>query len=209
MIQDILNFIKQRKHIISTILTSGIVSAIFNMWSQIKINRESEKIKYEIKRKYFHMEIKTRNLLEIYPKLYLLIRESAAICVIFDIINKKISNNQNMTENELKALIKEYLDKFISDYPEFGLKEIHTLVNYYESSFLFISSDVDNIINNIKEKFMELINLTRREFISNKYQKYTYNDCLNIINRAFIIRDQLLKYKLILAKQMNKELDPL
>lgn len=56
------------------ISVAGFVLVLIGNWqnkkAQIEINAAAERIKFEIQKKYLLTEIQTRNLLEIYPKLY-------------------------------------------------------------------------------------------------------------------------------------------
>lgn len=201
--------------IITSVIASVVTGILYNFllykWAQISINKEAEKIKHEMQRRYLYIEIKTKNLLEIYPKLYRLLREAGSLIVIFDVINKKIkelpSEKQNQQTETIKLLIKAGFDQFNEDNP-LGLRNIVSFANCYEESLLFISEEIDTLAKQSKDLLMDLYRLAKDEIASNAFQQYSQDQLIDLIKRANIIIEKLTINKNNIAKQMKKEFDP-
>ncbi len=197
---------------IFAIFTGVICNYLLYKRAVILINKEAEKIKFEMQRNYLHLQIRTKNLYEIYPKLYQLLREAGSLYIIFETINRKIiekqANDTLITAEDLRNLIRMCLER-IDDADNFlGLNNIASFHNYHEESALFISSEVDKYANEAREHQMDLYRLVKNEIYTDQYSSYSYEQLMNIINRASFIMPQLKECKKAMSKQMNKELDP-
>lgn len=145
------------------LLTNGVMIAIGgffltflgarqNKKAQIEINSAAEKIKFEIQRKYLLTEIQTRNLLEIYPKLYDTVLDAVSpLAGYFNTIVTKVTRIQKEGKEpefyQLKSLLENYFE------PSFGnldFKELTIFNNYHASSALFISENSNEIIKEMK-----------------------------------------------------------
>ena len=175
--------------------------------AKIAINKEAEKIKYEMQKKYHHLELKTRSLVDIYPKIYLSLSYAGCWATFFNMINKKIGE---LSEQQKRVYIKHVIEEIyllnLQTDPTLGLKTIGEFVDYYDSSFLFIPDNIDKIIIEARKSLVSLHELTKNEFASGRYKKYSYEEIVNLLSRASIIIDSLLQHKSKLKELMNKEL---
>ena len=130
----------------------------------IKVNNEAERIKYEMRRRYMHLEIKAKNLLEIYPKLNQLIREAGIIVIFFNVLRKRTLESSESIN--LKNEFETCLNMTFKKDDTYGLKRIARLSNYCKASSLFISTKVDQQVQKIKRNLMNLHQLLQK--ISNE-----------------------------------------
>jgi len=195
--------------IVISVVSSLLTTFVWKFWLyknvEIKINTEVEKTKYEMQRKYFNMEIKAKNLLEIYPKLFGLIKEAGSLIVIFFTINKKISESSK-DESSLRLLIKDEFENFIESEGFLGLEKIIVFSDYYEAKSLFISDSVSEITKNIKKLLMELYCLAKNEIFNGKYQEYNKDKLMDLMKSAEDIIDKINGSKDKMQRQMNVEL---
>lgn len=212
--QDLINFILRPENIASWVvglLITVLTNYYLHKRSQIKINEEAEKIKYEMQRKYLQFQIKTKNLLETYPKMYQLMRESGSLVVVFDTINKKIDEIPLEKRNDIKVikpLLSMYLGIFIETHKNFGLESIRKFADYIEASSLFTSKQVDELANQAKQSLMSLYYIVKNEIIDDKYLEYDEKQLSDLLKRANDIKDTLSEIKNQLQKQMYQELNP-
>jgi len=215
IINWLLNFLEH------PLLTNGIMIALGgailtflvnrqNKKAQIEINSAAEKVKFEIQRKYLLTEIQTRNLIKIYPKLYdTLLGAASPIAGYFNTILTKVREIQNqgkeLESHQLQSLIENYLE------PSFGnmdFKELSIFNNYHASSALFISESSNEIIKKIKLNLLHLFGIINNYVITKKYLEYDSKKNLEIFDKVSIALTALEQDRDILARQMNKELNP-
>lgn len=207
-----LNSISQffKENFITMVITSlGPIVSFFittniNKSAQIQINEKAEKIKHDLQCKYLQEEIKIKNLLGIYSRLYQLIRENGNLIVLFDAVNKKTINLQ---PNLIKGLIKSYFIEYKQIDLSSELKNILAIVEHSESSFLFISSSVQRMIQDLKKLHLQLYSLVKDEIINNKFQSYTEEQCFDLLNRANLIIKNIVDNKNRVKEQMHQELN--
>jgi hypothetical protein len=207
LFKNILDYMEQHQFI-TTIFISGGVSVLFNLLAQIKINKEAEKAKYEMQRKYMHTAVKTKNLLVIYPKLYELMLEAGGIVNVIDVINKKEKQLVN-NPPELKKVIIEFINEFIDRDDTYGLNNIVNFVNYYEKSLLFISGDITKIVQEQKTQFHELYIIVKDVLTDSNYKEFDIDKIIALIRKADPIIVNINELKNKMQKQMHKELHPL
>jgi hypothetical protein len=201
------------KVIIPSGVVSAMVSSIWKYWSQKKLKEEAEKISYEMKRKYMHLEIKTKNLQGIYPELYKKLIRAGSLFIFFDIVirkHKEISSaflDEKQKLSKLHSIIELYFNETIGE--DLGLGSIKQFTDYYESdSLVFISNQVDQMIIIEKKLLLDLFHLVKNEIANDQYKQYSYQECLDLLNRAEAINNKLIENKYKIARQMNSEFDP-
>lgn len=203
------------------LLTNGVMIAIGGLFltflgtrqnkkAQIEINSAAEKIKFEIQRKYLLTEIQTRNLLEIYPKLYDSLLEAVSpLAGYFNTIITKVTRIQKENKepefHQLKSLIENY---FELSFGNLDFKELTIFNNYHASSTLFISESSNEIIKEMKRNLMILFGVVNDHIITKKYLQYDSKKILEILNKVSIALTALEQDRDHLARQMNKELNP-
>lgn len=204
-----MDFLDQHPVLI-TFICNAIFNGLFYTWLKMQVNRDKEKVKYEIQRKYMHVEIQTRNLLDIYPKLYRLVLEAGKLYIFADVISKKINeisaDNKEQYLNEAKSIIQDARDLMLGE--DLGLNEINVFTQYYELSSLFISDEINEIIMEIKQLFMDLYYLVKKEIANNKYQKYSYKQIMELKEQINTLLSGLDTMKYKLSRKMNAELNP-
>jgi hypothetical protein len=153
-----------------------------------------------MRRAFFYVEIKTKNLLEIYPELYQLLREAGALVVVFDAIDKRMVGH----EEKVKGIIEDY---FVEVDLLKVLKKIGVFKDYCEKKSIFISEAVDEKAQLAMTLLMNLHYLVRNEVANNKYQGYTADQCVDLVIRAKQITNLLIEAKENMKKTMCAELD--
>lgn len=203
------------------LLTNGVIIAIGGLFltflgtrqnkkAQIEINSAAEKIKFEIQRKYLLTEIQTRNLLEIYPKLYDSLLEAVSpLAGYFNTIITKVTRIQEENKepefHQLKSLIENY---FELSFGNLDFKELTIFNNCHASSTLFISESSNEIIKEMKRNLMILFGVVNDHIITKKYLQYDSKKILEFLNKVSIALTALEQDRDHLARQMNKELNP-
>jgi hypothetical protein len=189
--------------VIVSICTTYLSNNYFSKKTFKKINNSAEKIKADIQREYVKTELKTKNLIEIYPQLHQLVRGSGSLAIKFDFIKKDI--DACSTAETLKALVAKIFAS--SDNTE-DLKYIVLFNDYLELKFLFISNAVQEKADAIKTQLMGLYGLVQDEIVSSVYQTYSYDELVSMIQRAEIMCTTLAKDKQALADLMKNEMNP-
>ncbi len=209
-------------YLLHPLLTNGIfVSIVGALWvwiskiliqkqiknGKIEIEKESKKAQFELQRKYLLTEIKTRNLLEIYPQLF----ESTSYAVspfvgYFGAILKKISENKEKTQSEILSIIFDY--KNVAFGNDFGLNDLTAFSNFLASKSMFISHKVYAIAMEIKKTILILRQILLNEIVSQKYLKYEINQLLDLITRVQPLLNSLEDDREQFSLQMNHDLDP-
>ena len=126
-LRDLLNFIVKIavNPLFAPLLSAliiGIGKIILNRITKkakIEINKEAEKIKFEIQRKYLLTEIRTRNLLEVYPKLHDSVHAAAGPYVtyfitIFRKIEELKSSGKEPNRDQLLQVFEDYISVIFS-----------------------------------------------------------------------------------------------
>jgi len=205
------------------LLTNGTVIAVgiaINGWwtrrqskkASIEINREAEKIKFEIGRKYLLTEIRTRNVLEIYPKLFDAMLSAVSPSVgYFKAITAKIEQLQQQGAEielmDLISLLENYLELQFKD-GNTRPKELREFHSCHLSSTLYISQESNKIVNDIKGNLMILLKIIEEHVQSGKCRTYDKAKILEFLDSASITASALEQDKDHLGLQMNRELNP-
>lgn len=179
----------------------------------IKINQATEHVKFEIQRAHLLAEIRTRHLLEIYPKLNSAVHAAAGPFVTYfttigDQIEKLRSQNKEPEEKQIQQFFADYWSAVSSPDGFVEPSAILTFNNALADAKLFISEEVDKIAEEMKTEIMNLFRLVRREIENGTYNNYSKDELLELLNRANLSVSSLAQNKDHLARRMNKDLTP-
>lgn len=192
-----------KKYPLLALICSGVIyfgKLFLEKRNQIQLNKKVEKIKYEMDCKRLQMQQKTI----IYKKLYELILQCGHLINLFDCINKKRHEFSEGFKNaeEIRSLITDCFEFLEVD---LGLQAIRLFTDYLESNSLLISNSIKEQAEGIRSKMMGLYFLVKNEIVFSKnYQEYTYDELVNLLDKADKIIMQLTLDKNVLYGQMNK-----
>jgi hypothetical protein len=220
---EIINFLDEIavKHpFLANVVITGVFNGIFITLgkiiidrtatnSQMKLNAFTSEIEIEFKTKYMFLENKTKNLLELYPRLIQLINEAAGALVVYftTVINKvdEINSKEGKIEPiQIISLLENYLDFFSDEFS--GAKELQSLNNELASSSIFISADMYKKMIDFKKDAAKLWNIVQREVTFREIRKYSKEQLLDLIERARFLIESLDKQKEEIAQTINQEL---
>lgn len=180
--------------------------------AQIEIKKAAADIEFEIKYKYVKTEIQTRNLLEIYPKLYKAMLEAVSpytgyFSTIIDKLIEAQKAGQVVEFIHFKDLIENYYEPCFGEYDSV-VKKLGFYSNYLTTSALFVSSIVMDLATEIKKDSRVLYRFIEDHVRSRKYLKYDAQKLLTLFDEVSLQLASIEHNRTDLIKQMSKELNP-
>ncbi len=179
----------------------------------IRINQAAELAKFDIQRAQQLAELRTKHLLQIYPKLYDAAHGAAGPFVAYfttitDQIERLRQQNKDPDETQLRQLFIDYSGAVLSPDGFIVPQGVVRFNNELAEAKLYISDDVNAIAEEMKQETMKLFGLIRREIESGIFEKYSKDQLLDLLNKANLNVSSLNQNKDHLASKINKELAP-
>lgn len=187
--------------------SGGVITLLMNRRNQIKINKEAERIKYEMKRQYMYTEIKTRNLLEKYPELYsLMLQAPWFIPAIIMSVQEKI-HERDLSDSEIREIIKLGFMAFLED-PNKQRVLLQKYADFLAENSIFFSPTVYELGVKMREFIGLIRKIIKTEIAVIGFDKYSKAECIALMQRLEEILEEMNQTKDLLMKQVNEELSP-
>ena len=185
----------------------GIITLWINRKNQIKINKEAERIKYEMKRQYMYTEIKTTNLLEKYPKLYsLMLQAPWLIPAIILSVQEKICE-RDLSDFDIKETIRLSFTIYLADSnPQRILFQEYA--DYLAENSIFFSPTVYELGIKIRELIGSMLKIIKTEIGAIEFDRYSKDECIDLMQRLEDLLGEMNQTKDLIMRQINKELSP-